>query len=201
MNLDRSVQLHGTRAALLVGSCVLASSCESPSQSTAHLLSRHGLEDFAVAAGGPDLALALFPERDTVVVGEPVVLFVAVRNTGDPRRFYNDPALFFFHVLKPDGKEVAMSVRLPEPPRLGDVPEITLGRGSLIGNRVDLLCGRSWFASSSDRAPCGWTFELRESGTYRVVASYSAPPPPRESGAPGAMTLSSDTARVHVRIP
>jgi hypothetical protein len=135
------------------------------------------------------------PLADTVPAGGAVKVLVVVRNDGKPTHFRNDPVSWDFTIVGPTGDSLTR-IRDAEFASLGDVPDLVIPRGGIVGQTVDLTCATQPYSEAV--APgCLWHFNLEKAGRYSVVARYHAvqDPAPRTLG---PMTLVSDTAHILV---
>lgn len=185
---------------LLILVLALTVSCRNDDSEGAPIASA-GAQRRAPQATGSDtgLALSVYAVRDTVRSTDPVEVGVLVRNSGAPLRFRNDPQFFHFEVVGPDGRPARRSDGQLEPASLGDVAELTLPRGGIVGQVTNLRCAAAPFETERGPAGCLWGYTLSESGPYKVVVSYSAPPAPAGPSARRQPHLKSDTLTLFVQ--
>jgi len=134
--------------------------------------------------------------RDTVGRGDPVEVFYAVRNEGPPRFLSNDPDLFVFEVIGPEGRALVPEYR-SERPNLGAQAEVTLQPRGVIGQVVDLNCTSTRVVRAGVET-CFLAFDFSDAGQYRILLTYHSQ---NALGVVGSSSrrLQSDTLRVFVR--
>jgi hypothetical protein len=148
------------------------------------------------------LVLTLDAPADTIGPNARVEMAVLVQNWGPPRKFRNDPQLFHFEIIGPDGVPMPFAGAEMEPPSLGSVADVVLPRGGMIGQIVDLRCAAAPFELAADSTSCMWRYSFESPGEYRAVVRYSSPVlQGDERTGPPRSILSSDTIRFVVESP
>lgn len=184
------------RALLFCGIAALSAACGEGWDGTA------GAPRFAV--GGRELALRLVPVRDTVAVGDPVLVLQFLYNPAQDREVLYGPGMVDIAVTGPDGRTLP---RWKNPPLLhGERPGkwTTLPPNGVVGDVSDLTCGFPVNAlePSVEARGCTWKYDFTQPGEYRLVGYYGTVAEPMDR-IPRVgidyLTLRSDTAVIVVR--
>lgn len=140
---------------------------------------------------GEGLSLEGFALQPAVRVGDSVLVGYVIRNGGPARRLVLDPRFFEVQLIGPNG---AFAPKAAESwtGSTGDESVVVLPHLGIMGRLFALPCGTPGFSSVET---CDVSASLA-AGDYRVVLTYSPPPPPESSEV--AIRLKSDTIRVRV---
>ncbi len=138
------------------------------------------------------LSLDAFAIRDSVLVGDSILVGYLMRNGGAARRLILDPRFFEVHVLGPDGERVLAST-VSWAGSTGEESLVTLPRLGLVGRLFVLTCGHPGFSTIET---CPGDDSLSAPGEYRVVLKYLPPSVPGDAQA--TIHLESDTVRLWV---
>ena len=111
---------------------------------------------------------------DTVSLGGEVGVEYHLRNDGPPVWIANQPHMFAFQVIGPDGTPVMPNGDY-EAPELGSMTDVVLPSWGELGQRVNLECIRNEFYSRVAHQDCDWAYQFTRSGQYHITVLYTHP--------------------------
>ncbi len=106
--------------------------------------------------------------KDTVRVGEPIVMHYFIVNGRDPVRLNNQDG-FFVRLESESGDSVPLYSQGSMTHSDGDAPLFTLPARGILGQTVDLTCMQ---VDPYHPGACWWGYKPHQPGRYRVIASF-----------------------------
>ena len=146
------------------------------------------LSDSITASG---LAISAYAAVDTVPIGGPVRIVVALRTAGEPMAVSNLPENYTFLIVGPMGDTVRSNAEPYESGLYGDEPRLSIPRNGFVGQVVDLACVVPHYGGKGvSERPCMFRFAFREPGRYKITARF-------RSASLGASNESSGNIDLH----
>lgn len=125
------------------------------------------------SVGDSSLVLSAYAVKDTLQVGDSLLVGTLIRNFGSPRSIRHEPEFFFFEVTSPSGERLQP---IPGPFiewDLGMAPTVLLSHDGIIGQVTNLNCARQPYVTDQPGSKqCRWSYPLSTPGEYEIVVSY-----------------------------
>jgi len=185
--------VDGCRASLAGLGMALLAACGAPGRGSADEYRESQISLSSQLSDG--LSLEGFALRPILHTSDSVYVGYVLRNGGTARRLVLDPRFFDIQVIGPNGHSEPRTTE-SWTGSTGDESVVFLPHLGMVGRIFALPCGNPGFSVIET---CDDGRSSLAPGDYRVVLTYSPPPPPGSQAE--AISLTSDTIRLRVDSP